>query len=682
MSAEASMDDEHSENLARLTEQRLRESEEHLRLALEAGQMGTWKWDAVTGLNTADAAHQAIFGLPPQDQPLPNEVYWAQMVPEEVRLGVEKARAAIENGTDVQWEHRVIRPDGEVRWMFSRGRARDGEPGCLIGVSYDITERVLTEQALRESKARLQAAVDLLELGLYSWNPQTNELRWDKTLKAMWGLPVDAPVDYDVWRARVHPEDLARVEATIQRCTDPQGNGMYDIEYRVIGKTDGAERWIATRGQTNFENNKPVSFYGVALDVTDRKRNEDALERRVEERTRELKLANQELRSQIVQREMAESTVRQMQRLDAIGQITSGVAHDFNNLLSVVLSNAHLLLHKVHDSDDQEGVELIRTAAERGIKLTAQLLAFSRKQRLEPQVLDLNSKIMGMRELLSVTLGWTVNLKTMLAPHLWPALVDPTQIELIVLNLAINGRDAMQSGGILTLQTSNVVIETEPLRPEEPSPGEYVGLTVSDSGVGIPDDVLPRVFEPFFTTKEAGKGSGLGLAQVFGFAKQSGGGVRIETRVGEGTSVRVFLPRAEIAVGDHERKLVDAEQGLHRKRGARVLVVDDDNSVLKSTLRLLSFLGYASVPAKSGREALRLIANEQGIDLVLVDVGMPEMNGVDLTRAIHGMRPTLPVILVSGYGDLDVLREFGQARIIQKPYTEASLVDKIAAALS
>jgi CheY-like chemotaxis protein len=157
--------------------------------------------------------------------------------------------------------------------------------------------------------------------------------------------------------------------------------------------------------------------------------------------------------------------------------------------------------------------------------------------------------------------------------------------------------------------------------------------------------------------------------------------VRIETRVGEGTSVRVFLPRAEIAVGDHERELVDAEQGPHRKR-ARVLVVDDDNSVLKSTLRLLNFLGYASVPAKSGREALRLIANEQEIDLVLVDVGMPEMNGVDLTRAIHGMRPTLPVILVSGYGDLDVLREFGQARILQKPYTEASLVDKITAALS
>jgi CheY-like chemotaxis protein len=209
-----------------------------------------------------------------------------------------------------------------------------------------------------------------------------------------------------------------------------------------------------------------------------------------------------------------------------------------------------------------------------------------------------------------------------------------------------------------------------------------VGLTVSDSGVGIPDDVLPRVFEPFFTTKEAGKGSGLGLAQVFGFAKQSGGGVRINTRVGEGTSVQVFLPRAEIAVGDHERKLVDAEQGLHRKRGTRVLVVDDDNSVLKSTLRLLSFLGYASVPAKSGREALRLIANEQGIDLVLVDLAMPEMNGVDLTKAIHGMRPALPVILVSGYGDLDVLREFGEARILQKPYTGASLVDKITAALS
>ena len=411
---------------------------------------------------------------------------------------------------------------------------------------------------LRESEARLQAAVDLVKLGRYAWNPQTNELQWDDTLRAMWGLPAGAPVDYDVWRAGVHPDDLARVEAAIQRCTDPRGDGVYDIEYRVIGKTDGVERWIATRGQTNFENDVPVSFFGVALDVTDRKRIERRLERRVEDRTRELEEANRQLRSQIEKREIAEAEVQQLQRLDAIGQITSGVAHDFNNLLSVVLTNARLLSRTVQRPDDQEGIELIRTAAERGAKLIAQLLAFSRQQRLEPHEVDLNSKLVGMGNLLSVTLGGTVQLKTTFAPDLWPALVDPNQIEMIVLNLAINARDAMQPGGTLTLETFNTIIESESFRPEEPSPGDYVGLAVKDTGIGIPDDVLPHVFEPFFTTKEPGKGSGLGLAQVFGFAKQSGGGVRIETRLGQGTAVKIFLPRAGVDVADHQADFVDA----------------------------------------------------------------------------------------------------------------------------
>src|SRR6267142_2543044 len=241
----------------------------------------------------------------------------------------------------------------------------------------------------------------------------------------------------------------------------------YEIEYRVIRKTDGVERWVATRGRTNFENGAPVSFYGVARDVTDRKRIEETLERRVEARTRELEDANRQLRSQIEQREIAEAEVQQLQRLDAIGQITSGLAHDFNNLLSVVLTNARLLSRNLRDPGDQEGVELIRTAAERGVKLTAQLLAFSRKQRLEPQEVDLNSKIVGMTNLLSATLGGTVQLRTTLAADLWPALVDPTQIELIILNLVINGRDAMESGGILTLETFNSVIDNGPFGPEE-----------------------------------------------------------------------------------------------------------------------------------------------------------------------------------------------------------------------
>jgi PAS domain S-box-containing protein len=556
--------------------------------------------------------------------------------------------------------------------------------GRVIGASKivrDITQEKHAEVRLRESEARLQAAVDLVKLGRYAWNPQTNELQWDDTLRAMWGLPAGAPVDYDVWRSSVHPDDLARVEAAIQRCTDPRGDGVYDIEYRFIGKMGGVERWIATRGQTNFEKDVPVSFFGVALEVTERKRIEGRLERRVEERTRELEEANRQLRSQIEKREFAEAEVQQLQRLDAIGKITSGVAHDFNNLLSVVLTNARLLSRTVQRPDDQEGIELIRAAADRGAKLIAQLLAFSRKQPLEPYEVDLNSKIAGMGDLLGATLGGTVQLKTIFAPDLWPALVDPNQIEMIVLNLAINARDAMQAGGTLTIETFNTILEGESFRPEEPSPGDYVVLAVKDTGTGIPDDVLPHVFEPFFTTKEPGKGSGLGLAQVFGFAKQSDGGVLIETRLGQGTTVKVFLPRAGVDIADHHADSVDASKRLQNTKGLRVLVVDDDKAVLRSTVKMLDVLGYATVSAESGSEALRVLASNQEIDLVLADFAMPEMSGGELAKAIRAMRPILPVILITGYRDLNVRKEFNDLRIILKPFTEDDLVNAIGAAL-
>jgi PAS domain S-box-containing protein len=260
----------------RLAEQRLRDRDEHLRLALEAAQMGTWEVDGPTGLLKADAAFQALFGLPPQTQPQPSEVYWAQMMPEEVRLGVEHAKAAIENGTDTHLQQRVIRPDGEVRWVVFRGRPKGGNSKSIFGISYDVTERVRTEQALRESQARLQAAADLIGLALYAWNPQSNAVKWDVRVKAMWGLPPDAPVDYDVWHNAVHPDDLARVDAAVAKALAPDGDGIYGIEYRVI-PADGVERWVATRGQTIFDKGRPVEFNGVALDITERKRAEEAL---------------------------------------------------------------------------------------------------------------------------------------------------------------------------------------------------------------------------------------------------------------------------------------------------------------------------------------------------------------------------------------------------------------------
>ncbi|MDB5542520.1 MAG: histidine kinase [Devosia sp.] len=550
-------------------------------------------------------------------------------------------------------------------------------PSGAVSILQDIEAEKRARGRLVESEARLQAAVDLVKLGLYEWDPQTHELRWDETVKAMWGLQPNAEVDYDLWLRAVHPDDVGRIEAAIRHSTDPSGDGAYDVEYRVIGIGDGIERWVATRGQTIFENGKAVSFYGVAINVTDQKRLEAILERRVEARTQEFDAVNRQLRAQIEQREVAEAKVQQLQRLDAIGQITSGVAHDFNNLLTVVLTNARLLSRTVKRPDDKEGVDLILAAAERGTKLTAQLMAFSRKQRLEPQAVTLNDKIEGMLDLLGVTLGDAVHVETALDPHLWPALVDPTQIELIILNLAINARDAMQAQGTLTLETSNTVIEREPSRLEEPAPGDYVALTVRDTGAGIADDVLPRVFEPFFTTKPPGKGSGLGLAQVFGVAKQSGGGVQIATQLGKGTSLTIYLPRAPETEGALESPHTDADASPKAANHSTVLVVDDDRAVLTSTLRMLDFLGYSTVPASSGAEALALLTDRTKVDLVLADYTMPDINGVDLARSIHDVFPELPVVLVTGNSNVDALGTLDASRILHKPYAERDLAEAL-----
>src|SRR5215813_3634762 len=278
-----------------------------------------------------------------------------------------------------------------------------------------------------------------------------------------------------------------------------------------------------------------------------RRLNEE-LESRVRERTAELAAANRQLLAQIEERERVELTLRQLQRLEAVGQLTSGVAHDFNNLLTVVLGNIAFLDKAMSkagiDGKLAQRLGYMRFAAERGARLTDQLLSFSRRQRLEQKVIDLNQTVSGMRDLLQSTMGGTIRIDTKLSHGLWPAMADPTQLELAVLNLAINARDAMQVGGTLVVSTANVTVGP-PLYPEEPPAGEYVEICVADSGTGMTDEVRAKVVEPFFTTKEVGRGSGLGLSQVLGFAKQSGGGARIESEVDKGTSVSIYLPRTQ-----------------------------------------------------------------------------------------------------------------------------------------
>ncbi len=405
------------------------------------------------------------------------------------------------------------------------------------------------------------------------------------------------------------------------------------------------------------------------------RRAEAMLERRVAERTAELEAANRQLAEQIAEREKVESALRQAQRLEAVGQLTSGVAHDFNNLLTVILGNVEQMRKRAEDPALIRRLAMMSEASQRGARLTAQMLAFSRQQKLEPRPVDLNGTVRSMHDLLHSTIGGSVRIAApQLADDLWPAMIDPTQIELVILNLAINARDAMEVGGSLTITTANVALG-EPETPEAPPPGDYVMVSVSDTGSGMSDAVRARAFEPFFTTKEVGKGSGLGLSQVFGLAKQSGGGVAIETEVGRGTTIRVFLPKAS---GAPAVQGADAEAGpVAHEDHLVVLLVDDDDAVREVTAGLLADLGYDVVEAGSGGAALDLFERNDEISAVVLDFAMPGMNGADLARELRARRPRVPILFATGYADAEALTGVGEHQIVHKPFVQAELARKL-----
>ncbi|MGH1590132.1 response regulator [Methylobacterium phyllosphaerae] len=411
------------------------------------------------------------------------------------------------------------------------------------------------------------------------------------------------------------------------------------------------------------------------------------LEARIAERTRELAEANAALQAQIVERERAEEALRLAQRLEAVGQLTSGVAHDFNNLLTVIAGNIEFLERAVSDERSKRRLAMMRGAAARGASLTAQLLAFSRRQRLDPSPVSLNTTVASMRDLLQSSIGGAVRIETMLQPDLWPARVDATQIELVILNLAINARDAMAVGGRLIIETANVTITAPPMRPERPSPGEYVMISVSDTGTGMPPEVLARVFEPFFTTKEVGKGSGLGLAQVYGFVKQSGGGIRIDTVPGEGTSIKVYLPRDESEADGNDVKPEPVDCAVRHPPGSTpvLLVVDDDAEVREVTATRLVETGYDVREAGSGLQALAFLEADPCIDLIVIDFAMPGMNGAEAATEIRRRWPALPVLFVTGFADTGALAQAGVVGtdgIVQKPFRDGELERKVAGMLS
>jgi signal transduction histidine kinase/CheY-like chemotaxis protein len=428
-----------------------------------------------------------------------------------------------------------------------------------------------------------------------------------------------------------------------------------------------------------------LAFRDFAVSERAREILNSKLELRVHERTEELEAANQRLRDEAASRAAAEAQIRQMQKMEAVGLLTGGIAHDFNNMLAIVVGS--LDIAKRHLLSDREKAErFINNAmegAQRGAQLTARLLAFARQQPLDPRPLDTNALVRDMSDLLTRSIGENIRLETALASELWSTLTDASQLESAVVNLCVNSRDAMPEGGRLTLETGNVTLdEAYAAANMDARPGDYVMIAVADSGTGMAPEVIARAFDPFFTTKGTGKGTGLGLSQVYGFVRQSEGHVSIESRLGAGTTVRIFLPRYRGAL---PAPAIDAQDApAPRNNQELVLVVEDEEGVRSMSVEALRNLGYTVIAAHGPEHALGLVESGVAPHLLFTDVVMPGMSGRVLAERVKERQPAIKVLFTTGYSRGTALVDDAgdrRAPLLCKPFTVEQLAVKIRSAL-
>jgi signal transduction histidine kinase/CheY-like chemotaxis protein len=549
--------------------------------------------------------------------------------------------------------------------------------------------RAALQQRL-QAEERLGFALKAGRLGAWEINVATRVLSTSDICKENFGQPLDRAFTYQSLLACIHPHDLYAYQEALQSALGSREG--FVIELRVVWP-DRSIHWVQIRGETSFnEDNRPQRVAGVSLDVTQRMESarqlsdsqhalhdlNETLERRIEERTRELAQLNDRLMHEISERERNQAASVQGQKMEAIGRLTGGIAHDFNNLLHVSIGNLELIDRVTADDRVKRFAATARKALNRGTKLTGQLLAFARNQSLDLKAVDLAVLIDGMQELLSVSVGSSINIDFDFAVGMPPALADPNQIEMAILNLAINARDAMPDGGTLLLRTDchDSAADDEMLRP-----GRYAVVAVTDTGTGIRPENLGKVFDPFFTTKQVGSGTGLGLSQVYGIAKQSGGVARIRSRFGEGTTVELWLPLASedmiaAAVAEPE---TDATPSPTQRS---ILVVEDDPEVRQFMVESLGMLGYPVREAADGRAGLEAI-KDHAPDLLIVDFLMPDMNGAQVVAAVTEMLPELPIIVATGYADMRAIDEvIGENFVLRKPFQISELAKLVSTALS
>ena len=636
-------------------EARLRESDEQFRILAEAIPNHVWSGRPDGTLTWFNAQTYDYTGLAPGQ--LEGLDGWRQAVqPEDLPEAAADWSHALATGTVYQHEMRLRRADGDFRWFLVRAepiRDAAGAIACWVGTNADIDEgkrravaleRLVAERTA-DRNALWQLSRDLMLRCTFEGIVTAVNPAWTEIL----GWREDELVGRNLFDL-VHPEDTARIREGARDLSRGLSHARFDNRYRA---RDGGYRWIAwsTRPSEGLIN-------AVGRDITAERERAEALAR-------------------------TEEALRQAQKMEAVGQLTGGLAHDFNNMLAGIVGSLEMMQTRLLQGRTGELDRYIGTAqgaAKRAAALTHRLLAFSRRQTLDPKPTDVNRLVAGMEDLVRRTVGPSVAVEVVAAGGLWPTLVDPSQLENALLNLCINARDAMPEGGRIVIETCNRWLDPRAAAERDVEPGQYVSLCVSDDGTGMAPSVVAKAFDPFFTTKPLGEGTGLGLSMIYGFVRQSGGQARIYSEVGQGTMVCLYLPRhlGEAEEPDEIPKQVEAAQA---KAGETVLVVDDEPTVRMLVAEVLGDLGYAAIEAADGPSGLTVLQSEARIDLLVTDVGLPGgMNGRQMADAGRLSRPDLKVLFITGYAENAALNHGHLApgtQVLTKPFSLDTLAVRI-----
>jgi PAS domain S-box-containing protein len=621
----------------------------HLTEAQRLANLGNWRWDVRQNTISWSGQLMEIYGLRPGEFKGTLQEFVGFIHPDDRARVRDSISAALQSGKEISHEERIIRPDGSIRHLHSVGEVIRDENGAavrMLGICQDVTERKQAERALQDSEQNYRLLLrGARDYAIYMLDVQGQVRSWNEGAERLQGYTAEEIIGRHF---RIFlPEEVRAGAMASDALITAAREDQFETETWLIRK-DGS-RFYANVVMDAVRNDagELIGFAKLTRDITTQH-----------------------------EAQLAREQVSQAQKMEALGQLTGGIAHDFNNLLMIVSGYAQILQSRLREAKDVHAVEAIRAAANRGERLTRQLLAFSRRQQLMPVVVDLRQRVDSVRDMLAPSLRGNIELICDIEDKIWPVEVDLGELELALVNVAVNARDAMPDGGIITLTARNVVLK--PGSAAGSLQGEFVALAIIDTGSGMPADVLARVFEPFFTTKPVGKGTGLGLSQVHGFANQSGGEVTLSSEPGRGTAVTIYLPRSTNAA---EENIGEAASDNGPAQGT-VLVVEDSRDVAEVTASLLEQLGYRVVHAENAAEALRHLQQGIGVDLLFSDIVMPgTINGLGLAQICQERFPDIPVLLTSGFSDAAQAAD-GRFDILRKPFELAALEHAIEHAMN